>query len=265
MSAAVALDEALAHARLDWIVPRWSAPPAVRALVTTRNGGVSAAPYASMNLGVASPPRAHGDRAEAVVENRRRLRAFLPDEPVWLSQIHGDCVARLGRQPPLAPIVADASVTRVPGIVCAVLIADCMPVLLASRDGSIVGIAHAGWRGLAAGVIEAAIRAMDVDASDIVAWLGPAIGPRAFEVGADVRAAFCTTDPGAAAAFTPLRKGKWLADLYALARRRLERARVHDVAGGAYCTHSDSARFFSFRRDGETGRMAATIWIEAPP
>ena len=218
-----------------------------------------------MNLGVASPPRAHGDRAESVAENRRRLRAFMPDEPVWLSQVHGDCVARLGRQPPSVPIVADASVTRVPGIVCAVLIADCMPVLLASRDGSIVGIAHAGWRGLAAGVIEATIGAMDVDASDIVAWLGPAIGPRAFEVGADVRAAFCTTDPDAAAAFAPLRDGKWLADLYALARRRLERARVHDVAGGAYCTHGDSARFFSFRRDGETGRMAATIWIEAPP
>lgn len=260
MSDARPLDERIARAGLDWIVPQWAAPSNVRALVTTRNGGVSVPPYATMNL---ANSRARGDATEALMENRRRLRALLPDEPMWMQQVHGTTVARLDRTRPTAPVVADAAVTRVAAVVCAVLVADCLPVLLADRGGSVVGIAHAGWRGLAAGVVEATIAAIDVAHSDdVVAWLGPAIGARAFEVGADVHAAFCDVDPLASESFTPIRSGKWHADLYSLARRRLARAGVRSIAGGGWCTHGDATRFFSFRRDGETGRMAAAIWLE---
>ncbi len=261
MTGAGTLDERLAGAGLDWIVPQWAAPANVRALVTTRNGGVSVPPYATMNLAAMSRDR--GDAPEALAENRRRLRALLPDEPVWMQQVHGATVARLDRMRPTAPVVADAAVTRAAAVVCAVLVADCLPVLLADRIGSVVGIAHAGWRGLAAGVVEATIAAMDIARpDDVIAWLGPAISRRAFEVGADVRAAFCDADPLACESFTAVREGKWHADLYALARRRLSRAGVASIAGGGWCSYADAARFFSFRRDRETGRMAAAIWLE---
>ena len=235
--------------------PDWRAPPGVRAAMTTRAGGVSRGPYASFNLA------AHvGDDDSAVVENRRRLNSSLrlPSEPRWLEQVHGIGVAVLpaaGRGP------ADAAVTFSAGIVCAVLVADCLPVILASRDGDRVGVVHAGWRGLAAGVVEAAVAALDCEPSNLVAWLGPAIGPTAFEVGGEVREEFLARDPGAAADFRPGREGRWLADLPALARRRLAASGVGAMYGGNLCTWSDPARFYSYRRDGATGRMAALAWL----
>lgn len=237
------------------LVPDWPAPAGVRACMTTRRGGVSAGAYASLNLG------AHvGDDAAAVAANRHRLRhaLALPAEPAWLEQVHGTNVATLPRK---AQAAADAAVTFAHGHVCAVLVADCLPVFLASRAGDRVGIAHAGWRGLAAGVVEATIRALDCEPASLVAWLGPSIGPGAFEVGGEVREAFVAGDPGAAAAFRPGRQDRFLADLPSLARRRLAAAGVAAVSGGDLCTHSDPARFYSYRRDGATGRMAALAWL----
>jgi YfiH family protein len=239
----------------DWIVPDWPVPAAVRALVTTRAGGVSKGPYASLNLGL----RVEDERAD-VLRNREILRARLPAEPRWLQQVHGNQAVEADSV--REPVPADASFTRNAGTVCAVMIADCMPVLLADRRGTVVGAAHAGWRGLAAGVIENALASMQVDPADAVAWLGPAIGPRAFEVGADVRDAFVGQDARDAAAFVPHVPGKWMADLFALARRRLESYGVRSIHGGGLCTHSDPQRFFSHRRDGKSGRMAALIWID---
>ena len=235
--------------------PDWPAPEGIRALVTTRRGGVSTGAYESLNLATHV-----GDDPAAVTVNRHRLRHALglPAEPAWLEQVHGARVAVLPRKDH-AP--ADAAVTRVHGQVCAVLVADCLPVFLASRTGDRVGIAHAGWRGLAAGVVEATIQAMEADPGTLIAWLGPSIGPRAFEVGSEVRDAFTGRDAGAAAAFRPGRDGRFLADLPALARRRLAAAGVAEVHGGALCTHEDRARFFSYRRDGATGRMAALAWL----
>jgi YfiH family protein len=255
-----ALNDALAAAGLDWIVPDWRVPGGVAALSTTRNGGVSTGARASLNLG-----RSVGDDAHAVAENRRRLGRFLPAAPVWLHQTHGIAVATLTAATPdgAAPL-ADAAVTREPGIVCTVTTADCLPVLFADRRGRAVGIAHAGWRGLSLGVLEATISAMGdlgIDAGDLEAWLGPAIGPARFEVGADVRDRFCDGDPDANAAFAPHVPGKWRADLYALARMRLSRAGVRNVSGGGFCTHTDAARFFSYRRERDTGRMATAIWL----
>jgi hypothetical protein len=245
---------------LDWIVPDWPAPVRVGALVTTRRGGVSAGPLAAMNLG-----RKGRDAASALAENRRRLAAFLPSPPIWLDQVHGTTVATLTRETAILPApVADAAVTRERDVVCAILTADCLPVLFADRAGVAVGIAHAGWRGLAAGVLEATIAALcDLGArrEDLMAWLGPAIGSTRFEVGADVRDAFCADDDGAAACFTPHEPAKWHADLYGLARRRLARGGVIRVSGGGYCTFTDEARFFSHRRDPGTGRMAAMVWL----
>jgi len=241
---------------IEFIVPEWPAPANVRAAMTTRKGGVSTGRHASLNLA------SHvGDDADSVAENRRRLRAALalPGEPAWLAQVHGREVAQL---PGPLPAAADAAATRVPGVVCAVLVADCLPVLLASRGGDCVGIAHAGWRGLAAGVIEATVAALGEEPARVVAWLGPCIGPQAFEVGPEVRAAFVDGDAAAAADFRPGRAGRFMADLPALARRRLAVCGVHDVHGGAMCTHADAARFYSYRRDGETGRMAALIWLQ---
>jgi YfiH family protein len=246
-------------ADLDWIVPGWPAPPGVNALVTTRAGGVSSGPYATLNLG----QRTHDDPA-ALAVNHRRLNAFLPTAPTWLDQVHGAAVAVLGSPPNAMRPVADAAVTRETGVVCAVLTADCLPVLFADRHGNVVGIAHAGWRGLAGGVLEMAVAALGnlgASANDLLAWLGPAIGPAAFEVGADVHAAFHARDPGALAYFAPQREGKWLADLYGLARRQLAVAGVNTVSGGGYCTWTDAARFFSYRRERESGRMAALVWI----
>jgi YfiH family protein len=251
----------LSTAGLDWIVPDWSAPAHVGALATTRSGGVSAGPFATMNLG-----RNGRDDASALAENRRRLAAFLPSPPVWLDQVHGTAVAVLTRDSATlpGPVVADAAVTRERGVVCAILTADCLPVLFTDRGGAAVGIAHAGWRGLAAGVVEAtivALTALGVRREDLMAWLGPAIGPARFEVGADVRDPFCADDPGADGCFTPHGPGKWQADLYGLARRRLARGRVTRVSGGGFCTCTDTARFFSYRRERESGRMAAAVWL----
>lgn len=239
----------------DWIVPDWPAPIAVQARVTTRSGGVSGAGYASMNLG-----NHVGDDPAAVAENRRRLRARLPAEPLWLSQVHGRAVVDAASVRP--GIAADAAFARVRGTVCAVLTADCLPVLLCDDAGSVVAAVHAGWRGLAGGVLEAAVRAMAVAPVRLMAWLGPAIGPQAFEVGEEVRAVFLAADAGAAAAFRPSPAGRWLADIYQLARRRLQLAGVSEVYGGGECTHGDAARFYSYRRDGATGRMASLIWRE---
>lgn len=241
-----------------WIVPAWPAPPRVRAFVTTRAGGVSNGPYASMNLGMKS-----GDAVQSVQANRAILRRCLPAEPAWLAQVHGAAVVEAGSAP--AGVEADASWTACAGAVCAVLVADCMPVFLCARDGGAVGIAHAGWRGLSGGVIEATVRAMNVAPSRLLAWLGPAIGPRNFEVGDDVLQAFTAHDARAGAAFAPYpgRPGKWLCDLYALARSRRADLGVTAVGGGNFCTVRD-ARLFSHRRDhGRSGRMAALIWIDA--
>lgn len=237
----------------ELIVPDWPVPANVRMLVTTRAGGVSTGPYASLNLGDHV-----GDAPAAVAENRRRLRALLPAEPVWLRQVHGiRCIdAALAR----AAEEADASCTRARGTVCAVLTADCLPVLLCDTAGSVVAAAHAGWRGLAGGVIEATAGAMNVPGEELLAWLGPAIGPANFEVGDEVRASFMAHDPEATRAFTPLTGGKWLCDIYQLARQRLAALGIHRVASADFCTVRDADRFFSYRRDGVTGRMASLIW-----
>jgi hypothetical protein len=239
----------------EFLRPNWTAPLGVHAAMTTRAGGVSAGPFASFNLA------SHvGDEAAAVAENRRRLRAALnlPAEPAWLEQVHGIRVAVV---PGHSQEPADAVVTFTAGQVCAVLVADCLPVFLAGRDGRRVGVAHAGWRGLAAGVIEATVAALDCEPGELVAWLGPSIGPAAFEVGAEVRDAFLAHDAGSGIAFRPGLEGRWFADLAALARRRLAGAGVGGVHGGELCTYSDAARFYSYRRDGVTGRMAALAWL----
>jgi YfiH family protein len=237
----------------DWIVPDWPAPACVKALITTRAGGVSTGPFASFNLGLRT-----GDDPLAVAANRARLNSLLPQPPRWLRQVHG---SRVVEADALADAPeADAAIARHPGTVCAVLVADCIPVLLAHETGATVAISHAGWRGLAGGVVENTIRGMGCDPRGITAYLGPGIGSTAFEVGADVRDAFLARDAAAAAAFTPHAAGKWLADLFLLARRCLQRAGVGAIHGGALCTYSDARRFFSYRRERTTGRMAALIW-----
>lgn len=291
--------------RLAQLVPDWPAPARVRALSTTRIGGVSRGPYGladgsagGLNLGTHV-----GDDADAVAENRRRLQTWLPSAPRWLEQVHGCAVvtadgvevldggqgsdgvngvdrvaedygSEAGNRPaPDVPPRADASISTTPGQVCAVMTADCLPVLLCDRAGTVVGAAHAGWRGLCAGVIEATLARMDRQRPDTgsppqwLAWLGPAIGPDAFEVGAEVRSAFLeralTHERDAVEqAFRPGAPGKYLADLYALARIRLARAGCVDVYGGDACTVSDAQRFYSYRRDGVTGRMASLVWLE---
>lgn len=242
-------------AELQFLYPDWPAPARVHAVMTTRNGGVSLAPYASFNLATHV-----GDDEAAVAENRRRLRSGLqlPSEPAWLQQVHGIGVATV---PGPRSGSADAVVSFERGGVCAVLVADCLPVFLASCDGDRVGLAHAGWRGLVAGVIEAAVAALDCDPRKLLAWLGPAIGPAAFEVGDEVRKAFMERDPAAAAEFRSGRDGRWHADLPALARRRLAACGVQAVSGGELFTYTERARFFSYRRDGVTGRMAALAWL----
>ncbi|HEX7080753.1 MAG TPA: peptidoglycan editing factor PgeF [Gammaproteobacteria bacterium] len=239
------------------IAPEWPAPQGVRACVTLRTGGVSTGAYASLNLG------GHvGDDPANVAENRRRVaaRLALPEEPRWLEQVHGTRVLDLDREA-VAP--ADGAVTGRLGVVCTVLTADCLPVLLADRQGRRVGVAHAGWRGLAGGVLPAAVEALGVPGADVVAWLGPAIGPRAFEVGDEVRAAFAERGFAVERSFVRNARGRWLADLYALAAESLARAGVGAVFGGGYCTHSDGDRFFSHRREAPCGRMAALIWKES--
>ena len=253
-------------AESDWIHPEWPAPRNVAALMTTRNGGVSTGAYAGgdareeqgggLNLG------AHcGDDVRHVATNRGLLRAHLPGDPCWLRQVHGRAVVEAASAE--FPPEADASIASSPDRVCAVLVADCMPVLFCDRHGTRVAAAHAGWRGLARGVIEATVSALDVPAADLFAWLGPAIGPRHFEVGDEVRAAFVDQERAAATAFAALGNGKWLADLEALVRRRLAACGVHAVFGGGLCTVSEAGRFYSYRRERVTGRMAALIWLRA--
>lgn len=242
-----------------WIVPDWPAPAKVRSLATTRHGGVSTGAYASLNLGDHV-----GDDPLAVAENRRRVAAGLPGGPLWLTQVHGTKVldagsTMLGERAP----EADAAFARQPGAVCAVMTADCLPVLLCDQAGTVVAAAHAGWRGLHAGVLEQTVTAMDCPGAQLLAWLGPAIGPAAFEVGDEVRSAFVAANDQAETAFRALRPGKWLADIYLLARMALARAGVSAVYGGDCCTVQDEARFFSYRRDGVTGRMASLIWLAA--
>jgi polyphenol oxidase len=243
---------------MQWIVPDWPAPPEVRALSTQRTGGVSTAPFKSLNLG------AHvGDSAEAVGENRRRLytAAGLPAEPAWLSQQHGTDVLDLDRAHD-SPAAPDAAVTRRAGRVCAILTADCLPVLLASESGAGVAAAHAGWRGLAAGVIEATVRKLALPPRSLLAWLGPGIGPAHFEIGADVREELLRADPRAEAAFEQNARGRYMADLAALARRRLERLGIVRIHGGDACTYAAPEHYFSHRRDGRCGRQATLIWLE---
>ena len=266
-----------------WLEPEWPAPRGVRALSTFRSGGVSTAPYASLNLGDHV-----GDSAAAVDVNRRRLKAAaeLPEEPAWLTQVHGTNVVDLdaartrpvgradhdaaaagtvgpadrGASGPVGP--ADAAFTRRPGRVCAILTADCLPIVLAADSGDLVAAAHAGWRGLAGGVIEATVQALRVAPERLVAWLGPAIGPEHFEVGSEVREALVTSDLAAENAFVPNARGRFMADLSALARRRLAALGVSRIYGGGHCTYAEKDRYFSHRRDGVTGRQATLIWLE---
>ena len=238
----------------QWLKPDWPSPPNVRAFVTTRHGGVSTGEYASMNLGLHS-----GDDRANVARNRAIVGEHLASAPRWMKQVHGIEVADLDRIGPDAAPTADAAVTAQAGRVAVVLTADCMPLLLCDVHGKRVGVAHAGWRGMAAGVIEATVRALGSNPADVLAWMGPTIGPEAFEVGPEVRAAFMEVDTRAASAFVPHGSGKYLADLYALARQRLERAGVRAVSGGGFCTHREAGRFFSYRRVPASGRMAAFI------
>lgn len=264
-----------------FIRPDWPAPANVRAAFTTRIGGASGAPYESFNLGFDG-----GDEPAAVAENHRRLRGALelPAEPVWLRQVHGNRVIRLenpspslhmGNPPPPPPLEkerwhragasrpeADAAWTDRPGLVCAVLTADCLPVLLCERGGAGVAAVHCGWRGLAAGVLAEAIEALDREPVELLAWLGPAIGPEVYEVGAEVRDAFAGRHENVAPAFRPAdRWNHFYCDLYAIARLELDAAGIEAVYGGGFCTYSDAGRFYSYRRDGVTGRMAALIWM----
>ena len=247
----------------DWLVPQWNAA-GIGAVMTTRAGGVSAAPFDSLNL-----RQGLGDSDAAVAENQRRLQEAIGDPPVWLKQVHGAAVAPLtsaSQRPDAAPPTADASIATEPGVVCAVQVADCLPVLFAAPQARGVAAAHAGWRGLAGGVLEASIDALCAAArctpDELQAWLGACIGPRRFEVGADVLEAFGADPRNQSAAFVPSKPGKWLANLPLLARTRLHAAGVRAISGGTWCTVDAPSRFFSFRRDGVTGRMAAAVWIE---
>ena len=249
---------------MDLIRPDWPAPARVQACFTSRVGGVSDGVFAGPNLG------AHvDDDPRRVAENRRQLREKLQltQEPIWLTQVHGTNVYRVqtaDQAQPEAPPPADAAVTRLPAVPLTVMTADCLPVLFCDQAGSVVATAHAGWRGLCEGVLEQTVAAMGAPSSEILAWLGPAIGSSAFEVGDEVRAAFLAQDRAAAEAFVPgASRGKWLADLYRLARQRLNGVGVTQIYGGQHCTFSDPTRFYSYRRDGQTGRMSGLIWLMA--
>jgi len=253
-------------ASIGLLTPEWPVPPNVRAAFTLRSGGVSEPPFDTLNLG------AHvGDDARAVARNRRLLSDALrlPAEPVWMEQVHGIEVLDLD-QPSSAGQAAsitgaDAAFTRREGNVCVVQVADCLPVLLSARDGSVVAVAHAGWRGLATGVLEATVLRLAIEPRELIAWLGPAIGPAHFEVGDEVRRAFLAHDAAASSAFIANARGRWQCDLAALARARLAALGITAVFGGNWCTYADASRFFSYRRDGRCGRMAALVWREDSP
>ncbi|PQP02978.1 MULTISPECIES: peptidoglycan editing factor PgeF [Pseudomonas] len=239
---------------MTWLTPDWPAPASVKACVTTRAGGVSLAPFDSLNLGDHVD-----DSPEAVAENRRRLTDRFSIQPAWLKQVHGIVVAQAD---PNLVATADASWTATPGIACTAMTADCLPALFCDRAGTRVAAAHAGWRGLAAGVLEATLDSLAVPPEDVLVWLGPAIGPQAFEVGPEVRETFVQQLPEAAKAFVPSQNaGKFMADIYELARLRLAARGVTAVYGGGFCTVTDP-RFFSYRRSPRTGRFASLIWLE---
>lgn len=243
------------HKTLPIITPPWPAPDNIRAYTTTRSGGVSNPPYHSLNL-------AHhvGDRPEAVVENRDRLYQFLslPSEPIWLEQVHGNKIVSAGKGPGQR---GDASIASEPGSVCTILTADCLPLLLCDRKGTRVAVVHVGWRGLAAGIIKATVSALQVPGENLLAWLGPAIGPKVFEVGSEVKQIFLDQDRRNASAFRAHGQNRWLADIYQLARLHLTSLGIRSIYGGQYCTVTDPDRFYSYRRDGKTGRMATLIWL----
>ncbi len=241
-----------------FVYPEWPAPAQVHALTTTRVDGTSSGSYSSFNLADHV-----GDKAQSVAANRLQLHALLPNlpaEPLWLNQVHGSHAVFAESALPGAE--ADASICCDERHVCAILSADCLPILLCDDRGTVVAAAHAGWRGLVAGVVEATIARMDVNAAHLLTWLGPAIGPQAFEVGEDVRSIFVAHDPAAESAFVALKPGKWLCDLYLLARQRLAAAGVTKVYGGNFCTFNEAERFYSYRRDQQTGRMATLIWLD---
>jgi YfiH family protein len=241
------------HLAHDWLTPQWPASARVKSCVTTRAGGVSAGPFASLNLGDHV-----GDDPVAVAKNRQRLVSLLGCRPAWLSQVHGVAVAEAS---PELLLEADASWSATPGAACAIMTADCLPALFCDRAGTRVAAAHAGWRGLAAGVLEATLDALALPADQVLVWLGPAIGAQAFEVGAEVREAFVAQHPQAAEAFRPsLNAGKFMADIYQLARIRLAARGVTAVYGGDFCTYNDP-RFYSYRRSAQTGRFASLIWL----
>ena len=246
---------------LPLLAVEWLAPAGIGACMSTRDGGVSAGPYGSLNLGDHV-----GDAAAAVAENRARFAQALGAEPVWLRQVHGSRVVDAGTVPSGEVPEADGAWTDRPGVACVVLVADCLPVLLAARNGRAVGAAHAGWRGLAAGVVERTLEAVAhaaaCDTHEVVAWLGPCIGPKRFEVGADVLEAFANS-PVERFVPIPARDGRarWMADLPGLARDRLLEGGVRHIAGGHWCTVDGASDFFSFRRDGVTGRLAAAVWL----
>ena len=245
---------------IELLKPDWPVPSHVRSVITTRRGGVSQGAFDSFNLADHV-----GDDEAAVRQNRQRLvaRCRLPGEPFWLRQVHGCEVADSGKDQPGCS--ADAVYSARPGVVCAVLTADCLPLLLTDRHGREVCAVHAGWRGLAAGVIERALSRLQAPAESLLAWMGPAIGASAFEVGDEVRQAFVAGAGEDASAFVPGNAGRWWADIYLLARLRLMRAGVGFIGGGDYCTVTDRERFYSYRRDGVTGRMASLIWLERHP
>ena len=240
---------------IEVIQADWPAPPNVRAFTTTRNGGFSEGSWSSLNLGINC-----GDDPQHVEHNRRSLLRLLPSEPRWLNQVHGTNVVGWEKAKG-AGIEADAIVSSEAGQVCAVLTADCLPLVFCNQAGTRIAASHAGWRGLAAGVLESTILAMDCKPSDLMAWLGPAIGPRAFEVGRDVFDAFVDSNIENAIAFKPHRD-RWLADLYQLARLALARAGITQIYGGVHCTYEEEDRFYSYRREGETGRLATVAWLE---
>jgi len=237
------------------IIPDWNVPAHVKALSTTRIGGFSQAPFYSNNLGLHV-----GDNSELVQKNRALLAQELPSVPIWLEQQHTTAVVDAANLLP-QPVIADASVSRLRNVVCCVMTADCLPILLTNSSGSQVAAVHAGWRGLCDGIIEKTIASFSVPPSDIIVWLGPAIGASAFEVGDDVLARFCAQHSDDQQCFIPHGQ-RYLADIYQLARNRLHRLGIGDISGGQYCTHTQSQQFFSYRRDGQTGRMATLIWFE---
>lgn len=240
-----------------YIIPDWPCAPRVKSAITTRHGGVSRGHYAGFNLADHV-----GDDPGAVSENRERLRADLglPQEPCWLRQVHGTRIVDAASPP--RDLESDGSFAMQPGFVCAVMTADCLPVLLADEQGTRVAALHAGWRGLAAGILEQGVDALDTSPEQLLAYLGPAIGPDAFEVGDEVRETFCDRDPNAANAFRATDRGKWMADIYRLAHQRLNARGLKRVYGGGRCTFSEEDDFFSYRRDQTCGRMASLIWIE---